>query len=65
VDRVTNEEMLQRTGAEMSLLKWIKENKKKYIEDKRGNDRFFAVASSGVIVGKPSRGLGRRSILSL
>ena len=65
VDRITNVEVLRRTGTEMSLMKWIKENKKKYIDDTRENDRLFAVASSGVTVGKLSRGRRQGSILSL
>ena len=64
VDRVINAAVLSKIGvAEPILLKWIKDNKKRYIEEKRRNDRIFAVASTGIIVGKAPRGRRRRSIL--
>lgn len=65
IDRITNTEVLQRIGiSQLKLLDWIRRNKREFIEDKRKNDRLFATACAGVIVGKSPRGRKRKSILS-
>ena len=64
-EKITNAEVLRKTGVnELELLNQIKSNKKKFIGLKKKNDRLFAVASSGIIVGKSPRGRKRKSMLS-